>query len=144
MEFFNQKLDFLEIIFNNLLFSIGILLMLTLFYFWLANIMIIIRFKREWRNNNKIFSAKRCIDEGDRNEGRDHIYLVDKKNKKIHRIVNSYTLNKLGYPRPPRVNDGEEKNKKFYFKIEDGYTLEHKIEIRNINSIINAIKNLRN
>lgn len=144
MECLNQSLDFLEIIFKNFLFFIGIILALSLFYSWFANMLTIIRFKREWWNNNNNFFAKRCIDEGERKNGRDHIYLVDDKNKKVHRMVNMYTVNKLGYPRPPRVDEEKEENKKFYFKKEDEYKLGCEIKIRDISSIINTIKNLKN
>lgn len=135
--------DNLEIFLKIFLFFIGIILVLFVFYFWCKNLITKFRFKREWRNNNNKFSAKRCTDEGDKKEGRDHIYLVDDKNN-IYRIVNSYTLNNLGYPRPPRVDEVIEKNKKFYFNKEVGYTLKHEIEIHNISSIISTLRNFKN
>lgn len=144
MEHLNQLLNYLEVIFKNFLFSIVIILALGIFYSWIANIVTIIRFKREWRDNAQKFFTKRCVDEGEIKNGRDHIYLVDDKNKKIHRIVNMYTVNKLGYPRPPRVDEKKEENKRFYFSNDDSYKLECEIRIRDIGSIINTIKNLKN
>lgn len=108
--------DNLAVILKNFLFFIGIVLAVDVFRSEFLNLITLIRFKREWFNNNDKFFAKRCVEEGDHNQGRDHIYLVNKKDKKIYRIVNSYTLNKLGYPRPARLDENkDEKNKKFYF-----------------------------
>lgn len=115
---------------------------MVLVYSWVVNIVTIIRFKREWRSNNDNFSVKRCVNEGERNEGRDHFYLFDKKNGKYHHI-NPYTLGRLGYPRPPRVDETKDENKKFYF-VEKEYKLGREIKIRNIISSINTIKNLKN
>jgi hypothetical protein len=144
MEFLKQSYNAIELILINILGIIGIILLVFLSYSWVANIITIIRFKREWGHNNNNFSVKRCSDEGEVKDGRDHFYLVDTKNGKYHHI-NPYTLGRLGYPRPPRVNEEEkDENKKFYFKKEDGYQLGHEIKIRNIISFINTIKDLKN
>lgn len=133
----------LEIIFKIFLFSLGIILSSIILYSWLSNVATIILYKREWRDNINKYSTKRCSEEGEIKNGRDHIYLVDDK-KRVHRLANIYTLNKLSYPRPPRVDDSKDKNKKFYFRFEDGYKLCREIKIRDIASIINTIKDLKN
>lgn len=100
--------------------------------FWLLNIINVLAFKRELWGNVKKYSAKRCSEEGEIKNGRDHIYLVNDKKKIVHRLANMYTLNNLSYPRPPRVDENKPKNKKFYFKFDDGYELSFEIKIRNI------------
>ena len=136
--------DNLEIIFKKFLFSVGIILLSYILLSWIANITTIIRFKREWRNNRNKYSTKRCLEEGERKTGRAHIYLVDNNKKIAHRMVNPYTINKLGYFRPPRDDENREENKKFYFKFADGYRLRSEIKIRDIASIINTLKDLKN
>ncbi|MFH1233932.1 MAG: hypothetical protein V1649_04800 [Patescibacteria group bacterium] len=136
--------DNLEIIFKIFLFSLGIILSSMILYSWILNVATIILYKREWRDNINKYSTKRCSEEGEIKNGRDHIYLVDDKKKTVHRLANLYTLNKLSYPRPPRVDDSKEENKKFYFKFEDGYKLCCEIKIRDIASTINTIKDLKN
>ena len=144
METLGFLLGNLEIIFKFFLFSLGIILSSMILYSWILNIATIILYKREWRDNINKYSAKRCSEEGEIKNGRDHIYLVDDKKKVVHRLANIYTLNKLSYPRPPRVDDNKDENKKFYFKFEDRYKLGCEIKIRDIASIINTIKDLKN
>lgn len=129
METLEYLADNLEIIFKFFLFSLGTILLSMILCSWLFNVITILKFKREWWNHFKKYSTKRCSEEGEIKDGRDHIYLVDDAKKIVHRLTNSYTLNKLGYPRPPRVDDGLEKNKKFYFKFEDKYKLGGEIKI---------------
>jgi len=144
METLGFLLGNLEIIFKFFLFSLGIILSSIILYSWLLNMATIILYKREWRDNINKYSTKRCSEEGEIKNGRDHIYLVDDKKKVVHRLANIYTLNKLSYPRPPRVDDNKDENKKFYFKFEDRYKLGCEIKIRDIASIINTIKDLKN
>ena len=144
MELLKHLADNLEIIFKFFLFSLGIILSSIVLYSWLINIITIIRFKRECRNNINKYSTKRCAEEGEIKNGHDHIYLVDDKKKIVHRMVNMYTVNNLGYPRPQRLDDNKDENKKFYFKFNDGYKLDCEIKIRDIASIINTIKDLKN
>ena len=143
MEHLLKLTDYLRIVMKIFLFFIGIIISLWVFLSWCWNIITKIRFKKEWGVNSNKFFAKRCMDEGDRNNGRDHIYLVDDGNGKIRRVVNGYTLNELGYPRPPRVNENEKRNEKFYFEKKN-YTLCNEIKIINIASIINTLKNIKN
>ena len=144
MELLKHLADNLEIIFKNFLFSIGIIFSSIILYSWLFNMITIVRFKREWLNNAKKYSTKRCTEEGEIQNGRDHIYLVDDNKKIVHRLINTYTRNKLGYPRPPRVDEAKEENKKFYFSFKEEYKLSSEIKIRDIASIINTIKDLKN
>jgi len=70
--------------------------------------------------------------------GWDHIYLVEKGEgkKKFHRIVNRYTLDRLGYPRPIREDPIKERSR-FDKK---GYILGEEIRIVDLVSIISDIK----
>lgn len=140
MEFLIKSFEILLILLKGSIIIAGFILVVFLFYSWIANIVTIIRFKRERRDNNDNYSVKRCLDEGDIKEGRDHFYLVSKT--KFHHI-NPYTLGKLGYPRPPRVKEDDGENKRFYFKNGE-YKIGREIKIRNIMSIINTIKDLKN
>lgn len=142
METLKHLSDNLEIIFKNFLFSLGIILLAYILFSWISNLITIIRFKREWRDNLNKYSTKRCLEE----PGLAHIYLVDDKKKIAHRMINPYTINRLGYFRPPKDKDdkSKEKNKKFYFKFTDKYELGPEIKIRDIASIINTIKDLKN
>ena len=143
MEFLTHSYNVIEIILKNLLGIIFLGFLIYLLVVLISNINTTRKYKIEKSDNNNNYSVKRCIDEGDRKKGRDHFYLIDEKNKKYHHI-NPYTLGKLGYPRPPRVEDEKDENKKFYFKKEDGYKLGDEIKIQNIISFINTIKDLKN
>lgn len=139
-------------IISNIIFQIFIsiilcILLVHIFYTIVHNHKIIKSYKREG-NNNK-FSAKRCYEENTPN----NIYLVDENNKKYYRIVNTYTLNVLGYPRPSRGDsdkntdkDWREKSpyKENLFKLSDGYTLGNEIKIYDILSYISTIKDIKN
>ena len=65
MELLKHLADNLEIIFKFFLFSLGIILSSIVLYSWLINIITIIRFKRECRNNINKYSTKRCAEEGE-------------------------------------------------------------------------------
>jgi len=128
----------LEIIFKIILFSLGIILFSYILFSCILNIFTIIIFKREWRNNKNKYTTKRCLEE----PGLAHIYLVYDEEKIAHRMVNPYTISLLGYFRPPK--DIKQEDKEFYFKFTDGYMLGSEIKIRDISSIINTIKDLKN
>ena len=108
------------------------------------------KYKREYQDNNIKYRAQRCYedaykqyvtvgdenkDDDNRKNGRDYIYLVNEKDKKYYRIVDLYTLDQLGYPRPPRSNI-----ESFH---SDGYSLGQEIKIFNIISDIKVALNIQ-
>ncbi len=107
-------------------------------------------FKREKRPGD--YEASRCYEDANRDfqekgktdtdpddnkkNGRDYIYLISSntKNKRYHRVVDLFTLDKLGYPKPSRKNNDSFSSKE--------YTLGKEIKIYNIISEIEVIRNL--
>ena len=84
-----------------------------------------------WNKNDGTLSVNV---NNEKTNGRDYIYLIDEKNKKYHRIVDLFTLDKLGYPKPSRSNQES-------FHINE-LKLGGEIKIYNIFSEIEVIRNL--
>jgi hypothetical protein len=137
MEFLTALNNNLSEILKLLIFILLIVFFGYLIYAAMVNVITTCKYKRQWFEHNKRYSVKRCRDEGERNQGRDNFYLLDEEKKKYHRI-SPYALERLGYPRPPRLDDD-----RFTFKESD-YTIGKEIKIRNIISLINTIKGQKN
>jgi hypothetical protein len=145
---FFKAIEFVNKNLLGIIFLIFIIYLLFIYHWpWkiYCNYKTIKLYKRELFDNNKKYSAKRCLEEGkiekDKNgkeiqKARDHIYLVDYEEKIIHHFADIYTFNKLGYPRPLRDDER-------CFKISDGYTLGDEIKIYNIVSDIKDILNFK-
>jgi hypothetical protein len=121
------------ILYNKIILGLFLLFFLLFFLYTIIKNKIIIEiYKREYRGNYKKFTAKRCFEDGT-SKYRDYIYLVKEgKHKKCYRIVNLYTLDRLGYPRPSREDND-------CFKFSDGYMLGNEIKIHNLFSDIKEI-----
>lgn len=139
---------FIEFFSKNILGIFGLVAAVYVFRIFIHNYRIETKYKREKNGNDKKYSVKRCMDdshfikEGDKNseikEGCDHFYLIEEKEKEFHRIVNRYTLNRLGYPRPVR-NYADTDKDQILFKNE-GYVLGEEIEIIDLPSLISTLK----
>lgn len=90
-------------------------------------------YKRELNGNDEKYSVKRCLEDGPE-KMRHYYYLINKEDKKYHRIVNPHTLSRLGYPVPPRQDD-------YCFSRQD-YSLAAEISILDATSLISSVKYL--
>jgi len=140
----DHLISLIEFFSKNIYGIAGLIITVYLAYNLYRNYETINEYKREINNNDKKYFAKRCYEDGyNQNEkrgwqgdGRDYIYLVERGgNKKYYRIVDLYTLNRLGYPRPSRDSE-------HCFKISDGYSIGDEIKIYNIISDIKGIFSL--
>lgn len=143
-----------------LVFAIYLLLIYRWPYKLYCNDKILEKYKRENNENDEKYIVQRCYEDGfgcdkdgiivkskiekekdknNENKHRDYFYLVekDKNKKRFYRIVDTYTLNRLGYPRPSRRPEK-------CFKLTDEYTIGKEIKIYNIVSDINSIMKLKN
>ncbi|KKP78433.1 MAG: hypothetical protein A2271_05105 [Candidatus Moranbacteria bacterium RIFOXYA12_FULL_35_19] len=78
------------------------------------------------------YGNKEIIDINNEEENRGYFYLLDKNLKVYYRIIDTYTLTQLGYPRPSRRVDK-------CFRLSDGYGIGEEIKIYNIISEIKEI-----
>ncbi|XOA42845.1 MAG: hypothetical protein ACKKMV_01845 [Candidatus Nealsonbacteria bacterium] len=120
---------------DNLLGIIFLFFFLFFIIIWILNYITLIRYKREYRNNDKKFTTKRCIEDGDE-RGRNHVYLISEKDNTYQRIEDRYTLNKLGYGSASRRDE-------LCFSIQD-YKVKKRIKIYNVLIDIKDILKLKN
>lgn len=92
---------------------------------------VINKYKRENNNNDKNFTTKRCLEDGDKN-GRHYVYLVnEKENPKTYQwIEDNYTIKRLGYGHASRESN--------LFSNKE-YEIKERIKIYNIIFDIKAI-----
>ena len=133
---------FLEIVKDIIVFLNDNLLVIILFVFllisiimWVFNLITLAKYKREYKNNDKKFTTKRCIEDGD-SRGRNNIYLINENDKTYQRIYNRYTLNQLGYGSGSRTDNLCFSNQ--------SYTIGKRIKIHNVLSDIKDILKIKN
>lgn len=116
MELFINTIKFID---NNIS---GFIFLFILWHYWLHNLIIIWRFKRERREKEKNIKIARCKEENTK----DRIYFViyNKKNKngkgKYYHIFDNYTFTMLGYhfgDDAPKEKVFSRKNKKLGKRI---------------------------
>jgi len=132
---------------ENFIGITGFFILYYLMCSFFHNLAIKYRYKREWCGNDIKYIAQRCYEDGyghdengnatdDDEEGhRDYFYLVERKGHLYHRIVDTYTLQKLGYPRPSRKKDK-------CFKASEK-SLGEEIKINNVIADIKVVWNLK-
>lgn len=120
---------------DNLLGIIFLFFLMFFIVIWIPNYITLIKYKRERRGNDKKFTTKRCIEDGDEAH-RHHVYLINEADKTYRRIADTYTLNKLGYGSASR-------NKESCFSVKD-YTIKRRIKIYNLLTSIRTVWGLKN
>ncbi|MFH1890327.1 MAG: hypothetical protein ABIJ91_02035 [Candidatus Kuenenbacteria bacterium] len=130
-EQFKNLIIFVDENFLGIIFCIFIFYVLFYILFRLSlNHKIIKEYKRENNDNDKKFTTKRCIEDGDKSR-RHYVYLIDENNKTYQWIEDDYTIKKLGYGYATREYNGCFSNK--------NYTIKERIKIYNFYNIFNII-----
>ncbi len=111
----------LENLVNLIIFIIGVIVIIYFCYCWRHNRNIKGKYKREILEKDKKFKIMRC-----KEESKNRIYIIDKKEKTYHHIVDPYTLNELG----SSFEDAPKEDKKCFSKKQ--YKIGDRIKIYNL------------